>query len=101
MVLYIDTTSSGQPHDSTVQKYAVQACLRALQNIGYNIPTNSSMRIAALNVGLHHDIGLFCAKLAEDNMNDVVSLITYIQINCIYMHGSDNHIFSTLADSGE
>ena len=49
------------------------------------------------DVALHHDIGLFCAKLAEDNMNDVVSLITYIQINSyvyIYMHGFDNHIFS-------
>ena len=103
MVLYIDRTSSGQPHDITAQKYVVQACLRVLQNIGY-IPTYSSMRIAALNVGLHHDIGLFCAKLAEDNMNDVVSLITYIQINSyvyIYMHGSDNHIFPTLTDSGE
>ena len=45
------------------------------------------MRIAALNVSLHHDIGLFCAKLAEDNMNDVVSLITYIQINCyVYIY---------------
>ena len=87
MVLYIDRMSSGQPHDISAQKYAVQACLRALQNIGYNIPTYSSMRIAALNVGLHHDIGLFCAKLAEDNMNDVVSLITYIQINCyVYMY---------------
>ena len=40
------------------------------------------MRIAALNVGLHHDIVLFCAQFAEGNMNDVVSLITYIQINC-------------------
>ena len=78
MVLYIDRTSSGQPYDISVQKYAVQACLRALQNIGYNIPIYSSMRIVALNVGLHHDIGLFYAKLAEDNMNDVVSLITYI-----------------------
>ena len=87
MVLYIDRTSSGQPHDITAQKYAVQACLRALQNIGYNIPTYSSMRIAALNVGLHHDIGLFCAQLAEDNMNDVVSLITSIQINCyVYIY---------------
>ena len=86
MVLYIDRTSSGQPYDITAQKYAVQACLRALQNIGYNIPSYS-MRIAALNVGLHHDIGLFCAKLAEDNMNDVVSLITYIQINCyVYIY---------------
>ena len=87
MVLYIDRTSSGQPHDITAQKYAVQACLRALQNIGYNIPRYSSMRIAALNVGLHHDIRLFCAKLAEDNMNDVVSLIIYIQINCyVYIY---------------
>ena len=78
MVLYIDRTSSGQSHDITAQKYVMQACLRVLQNIGYNIPTYSYMRIAALNVGLHHDIGLFCAQLAEDNMNDVVSLITYI-----------------------
>jgi hypothetical protein len=96
MVLYIDRTSSGQPHDISVQKYAVQTCLRALQNIGYNIPTYSSMRIAALNVGLYHDIGLFFAQLAGDNINDVVSLITYIQINCyvhIYMHGPNNHIF--------
>jgi hypothetical protein len=82
MVLYIDRMSSGQPHDISAQKYVVQACLRALQNIGYNIPTYSSIRIAALNVSLHHDIGLFCAQLAEDNMNDVVSLITYIKINC-------------------
>ena len=64
------------------KKYAMLECLRALQNIGYNIPTYSIMRIAALNVGLHHDIGLFCEQLATDNMNDVVSLITYIQINC-------------------
>ena len=78
MVLYIDRTSSGQPYDISVQKYAVQACLRALQNIGYNIPTYSTMRIGALNVGLHHDIGRYCAQLAENNINDVASLITYI-----------------------
>ena len=101
MILYIDRTSSGQPHDISAQKYAVQACLRALQNIGYNIPTYSSMRIAALNVGLHHDIGMFCAKLAEDNMNNVLSLITYIQINCyvyIYAWFSQPHFFPTEAD---
>ena len=87
LVLYIDKTGSDQPHDISTQKYVVQECLRVFQNIGYNIPTYSSMRIAALNVGLHHDIGLFCAKLAEDNMNDVVSLITYIQINCyVYIY---------------
>jgi hypothetical protein len=81
MVLYIDRTSSGQPHDISKQKYVVQACLRALQNIGYNIPIYSSIRIVALNVSLHHDIRLFCAQLAEDNINDVDSLITHIQIN--------------------
>ena len=77
MVLYIDRTSSSQPHDITAQKYVVQACLRVLQNIGY-IPTYSSMRIRALSVGLHDDIGLFCAQFAEDNINNVVSLISYI-----------------------
>jgi hypothetical protein len=87
---------STQYHDISAQKYAVQECLRVLQRIGYNIPTYSSMRIGALDVGLHHDIGHYCAQLAENNVNDVVSLITYIQINCyvyIHMHGSDNHIF--------
>jgi hypothetical protein len=87
MVLYIDRTSSSQLHDISVQKYDVQACLRVLHNIRYNIPTYSSMRITALNVGLDHNIRLFCAQLAEDNMNDVVSLITYIQINCyVYIY---------------
>jgi urease accessory protein UreF len=57
----------------------VLECLRALQNIRYNIPTYSSMRIGALNVGLHHNIGHYFAQLAENNVNVVVSLITYIQ----------------------
>jgi hypothetical protein len=96
LVLYIDRTGSGQPPHISVQKYVVLECLRVLQNIGYNIPTYSSMRIGALNVGVHHDIGRYCAQLAENNINDVVSLIIYIQINCyiyIYMHGSNNYIF--------
>jgi hypothetical protein len=87
LVLYIDRTDSGQPHPISVQKYVVLECLRSLQNTGYNISTYSSMRIRALNVGLHHDIGLFCAQLAEDNINDVVSLISYIYINCyVYIY---------------
>ena len=60
------------------KKNVVLECLRALQNTGYNISTYSSMRIRALSVGLHDDIGLFCAQFAEDNINDVVSLISYI-----------------------
>jgi hypothetical protein len=87
MVLYIKRTGRADYHDVSVQKYAMQECLRALQNIWYNIPTYSSMNIGALNVGLHHDIGLFCAQLAEDNIDNVVSLITYIQINCyVYIY---------------
>ena len=59
LVLYIDRTGSGQPHPISAQKYAMLECLRTFQNIGYNISTFSSMRIGALNVDLHHDIGLF------------------------------------------
>jgi hypothetical protein len=54
------------------------------------------MRIGALNVGLHHDIGRFCAQLAENNINDVVGHITYIQINYyvyVYAWLCGNHIF--------
>ena len=87
LVLYIDRKGSGQPRHFCAQKYAVLECLRALQNIGYDIPTYSSMRIGAFNVGLHHDIRLFCAQLVEDNINDVVSFMTYIQINCyVYIY---------------
>ena len=78
MVLYIERTGRADYYDISAQKYAVQEGLRALQNIGYNIPTYSSMRITALNVGLHHDIGHYCAYLAKNNINDVISLITYI-----------------------
>jgi hypothetical protein len=62
----------------TIMLAAVLTPRQVLQNIRYNIPTNSSVRIATLNVGLQHDIGLFYVQLAEDNMNDVISLITYI-----------------------
>jgi hypothetical protein len=77
-VVPILETGSAQPHYISAQKYVVLKCLRALQNIGYNIPTYSSMGIQALNLGRHHDIGGYCAQLAENNINDVVSLVTYI-----------------------
>ena len=78
MVLYIERTGRTDYHDISAQKNVVLECLRVLLNIGYNIPIYSSMRIGALNVGLHHDIGGFCAQLAENNIDNVVSLITYI-----------------------
>ena len=78
LVLYIDRKGSGQPRHFCTHKYVVLECLRALQNIGYDISTYSSTRIGALNVGLHYDIGRYYAQLAKNNINDVVSLITYI-----------------------
>jgi hypothetical protein len=82
MVVHIDRTGRADYYKICDQRYAVKDCLLDLQNIGYNICTYSSMRIASLNVGLHHYIGLFCAQLAEANKDDVVILITYNQINC-------------------
>jgi hypothetical protein len=87
MVVHIERTCRADYYEICAQRYAVKDCLLALQNIGYNIPSYSSMRTASLNVGLHHDIGLFCAQLAEGNIDDVVSLIIYIQINCyVYIY---------------
>jgi len=87
MVLYIERTAHTDYLDISAQKYVVLECLRAHQNIGYNIPTYSSMKIGALDVGLHHDIGHYCAQFVENNINDVVSHITYIQINCyVYIY---------------
>jgi hypothetical protein len=57
-VVPILETGSAQPHYISAQKYVVLECLRTLQNIGYNIPTYSSMGIQALNLGRHHDIGV-------------------------------------------
>jgi len=52
-VVPILETGSGQPHYiGGVQKYVVL------------------------------DIGGYCARIAQNNIHDVVSLITYIQINC-------------------
>lgn len=34
--------------------------------------------MGALEVGLHHDIDNFCESIAANNINDVVSLPTYI-----------------------
>jgi hypothetical protein len=44
------------PHKMNAKKYVVMACLMALANVGYNIPTFSSMLIQALNEDLHNDV---------------------------------------------
>ena len=53
-------------------------CVEALLYIGYNISSYSSMRISTLEVGLFDDTPKFCTRLATQNLDDVVSLITYM-----------------------
>ena len=53
-------------------RYAVIACLNKLTNIGYTLPTLSSLTIQAIDVGMCHDVAGFCARIARTNRNDVV-----------------------------
>jgi len=55
------------------KKYVVLNCLRALGNVGYNIPSFSSMMIRALDEGVRHDVAGLCATVAQHNQFDVVS----------------------------
>ena len=55
------------------EKYVVLQCLRALGNVGYNIPSFSSIMIRALDEGVRHDVAGLCAMVAQHNQFDVVS----------------------------
>ena len=61
------------PDKVVAQKYVVLACVNKLVNIGYNLPTYSSMAIQAMDVGSYHDVVGFCARMPQNNQNDVVS----------------------------
>ena len=50
---------------SIAQKYAIIACLNKLTNIGYTLPTLSSLTIQAIDAGMYHDVAGFCAKIAR------------------------------------
>jgi len=54
------------------EKYVVLQCLRALGNVGYNIPSFSSMMIRALDEGVRHDVAGLCATVAQHKQFDVV-----------------------------
>jgi hypothetical protein len=55
------------------QKYGVLACVNKLTTFGYSLPTYSSMKIQSINVGSYHDLAGFCARMARNNRDDVVS----------------------------
>ena len=55
------------------EKHDVLQCIRALGNVGYNIPSFSSTMIRALDEGVRHDVAGLCATVAQHNQFDVVS----------------------------
>jgi len=65
---------SKAPDKAVVEKYGVLACVNKLVTIGYNLPTYSSLKIQSIDAVSYHDLKGFCARLAQHNQNDVVSL---------------------------
>jgi hypothetical protein len=60
------------PQQTVAQKYAVIACVTKLANIGYILPTLSSVLIQVINTDMRHDVEGFCANIAQINRNNVV-----------------------------
>ena len=60
------------PQQTIAQKYVVIACVTKLANIGYTLPTLSSITIQAIDAGSYHDVVDFCASIVRTNRNDVV-----------------------------
>jgi hypothetical protein len=63
-VVQISEAGVKAPEKKIVIKYAVKSCLNKLANIGYTLPTLSSMTIQATDAGSYHDVAGFCAKIA-------------------------------------
>jgi len=61
-----------QAYQVMAEKYVVLQCLRAFGNVGYNIPSFSSMMIRALDKGVRHDVACLCAMVAQHKQFDVV-----------------------------
>ena len=71
-VVQISEMGIKAPQQTVAQKYAVIACVTKLVNIGYTLPTLSSVLIQAINMDMHHDVEGFCASIARNNQNDMV-----------------------------
>jgi len=72
-VVQISEVEVKAPDKAIAQKYAILACLNKLANIGYTLPTYSSVSIQAMDAGSYHDAAGFCARMAQNNRNDMVS----------------------------
>ena len=62
-----------EPDKAVAQKYVVLTCVNKLANIGYTLPTYFSVSIQAMDAGSYHDVAGFCARMAQNYRNDVVS----------------------------
>ena len=52
------------PDKAIAQKYAILACLNKLANIGYTLPTLSSMMIQEIDAGSYHNVAGFYVRIA-------------------------------------
>jgi hypothetical protein len=87
---------SKAPSKAVAEKYGVLACVNNLATIGYNLPTYSSLNIQSIDTGSYHDLKGFCARLAQHNQNDVVSLsptLAIFRFVIIGKLGSHIHFF--------
>ena len=73
-VVQISEVGVKAPDKAVAQKYVVLACVNKLANIGYTLPTLSSVLIQAINADMRQDVEGFCASIARNNRNDVVKL---------------------------
>jgi hypothetical protein len=60
------------PEKKVAIKYVDTSCLNKLVNIGYTLPTLSSMMKQAIDADTYHDVAGFCTRIARTNRNDVV-----------------------------
>ena len=61
------------PDKVVAQKYDVLACVNKLAYIGYTLHAYSSVSIQPMDAGSYHDVASFCARMAQNNWNNVVS----------------------------
>jgi hypothetical protein len=75
------------PDKAIIEKYGVLACVNKLATIGYNLPTYSSLNIQSIDAGSYHDLKGFCARLAQHNQNDMVSLSPTLAVSRFVING--------------
>jgi len=98
-VVQISEVGVKAPDKAVAQKYVVLACVNKLTNIGYTLPTYSSMSIQAMDAGSYHDVAGFCARIARNQ--DVVKsksnsyyldLLLYVGKLGSHIHFSCQHL---------